>query len=55
MLLWIETADPQPNAQLLADSFEILTERNPELIIPFEKILKVGNAYRPRQALASVP
>jgi len=46
MLLWIETANPSPDAQQLADSFEILTERKPELIIPFEKILKVGKAYR---------
>jgi len=46
MLLWIETANETPDAQLLADSFEVLTERAPELIIPFEKILKVGKAYR---------
>ncbi len=46
MLLWIETTQDQPDAQLLADSFEILTERKPDLLIPFDKILKVGKAYR---------
>ena len=46
MLLWIETASETPDAQLLADSFEVLTERAPELIIPFDKIIKVGNAYQ---------
>ncbi len=46
MLLWIETEQAEPDSQLLADSFEILTERNPDLVIPFHKILKVGKAYR---------
>lgn len=46
MTLWIETASEKPNAQLIADAFEVLNELSPELEIPFEKILKVGNAYR---------
>ncbi|MGJ8657985.1 MAG: tetratricopeptide repeat protein [Akkermansiaceae bacterium] len=46
MLLWIETDQAKPDAQLLAESFEVLTERNPDLVIPFDKILKVGKAYR---------
>ena len=46
MTLWIETAKKQPDARLVADSFEVLNELSPELEIPFEKILKVGNAYR---------
>ncbi|MBK1856022.1 tetratricopeptide repeat protein [Verrucomicrobiaceae bacterium 5K15] len=46
MLLWIETASYQPDARLLVESFEILNERSPDLVIPFEKILKVGKAYQ---------
>lgn len=46
MTLWIETAKEKPDARLVADSFEVLNELSPELEIPFEKILKVGNAYR---------
>lgn len=46
MLLWIETASPKPDARLLVESFEILNERTPDLVIPFDKILKVGKAYQ---------
>jgi len=46
MTLWIETSKVQPDARLVADSFEVLNELSPELEIPFEKILKVGDAYR---------
>lgn len=44
--LWLETAGPNPDATLLVKSFETLNARMPDLSIPFEKILKVGNAYR---------
>lgn len=46
MTLWIETSKEQPDAQLVADSFEVLSELSPELEIPFSKILQVGEAYR---------
>ncbi|BDS05732.1 hypothetical protein NT6N_07720 [Oceaniferula spumae] len=46
ILLWVETASDQPDAKLLVESFEILNERSPDLVIPFDKILKVGKAYQ---------
>ena len=46
MLLWIECASDTPDAKLLVESFEILNERLPELLIPYDKILKVGEAYQ---------
>jgi len=46
MLFWIESASEQPNAKLLVESFETLNENAPDLVIPFEKILKVGKAYQ---------
>lgn len=47
--LWLETAKKKPetpNAKLLVESFETLNARMPDLSIPFDKILKVGQAYR---------
>ncbi len=46
MLLWIHTepADFQPAR--VVEMFEILHERYPDLVIPFDRILRVGEAYR---------
>ena len=46
MLLWIHTGRDQIDAQRIVDLFEILRERHPDLVIPFDKILRVGEAYR---------
>jgi len=46
MLLWIYTAKGFYDSQQIVDVFEILRERYPSLEIPFDKILKVGQAYR---------
>ncbi len=46
MLLWIYTTKGFYDSQQIVDVFEILRERYPSLEIPFDKILKVGQAYR---------
>ena len=46
MLLWILTEREKLAAQKIVDMFEILRERHPDLVIPFDKILRVGEAYR---------
>jgi tetratricopeptide (TPR) repeat protein len=46
MLLWILTERKPLDAQRIVDMFEILRERHPDLVIPFDKILRVGEAYR---------
>ena len=46
MLLWIYTAKGFYDSQQIVDVFEILRERHPSLEIPYDKILKVGQAYR---------
>ncbi len=46
MLLWIHTSEKFFDAKRIVSSFESLFEKNPQLTIPFEKILTVGRAYR---------
>ena len=46
MLLWIYTSPKHLNPAGIVEMFEILRERYPELEIPFDKILLVGDAYR---------
>ncbi len=46
MLLWIHTMDDYFDAKKVVEMFEILRERHPSLVIPFDKILVVGKAYR---------
>ncbi len=46
MLLWIHTSQPQMDARLVVDLFETLSERHADLVIPFDKILRVATAYR---------
>ncbi|NWK57223.1 hypothetical protein HW115_16490 [Verrucomicrobiaceae bacterium N1E253] len=44
--LWLESAEQTPDAKRLVEAFETLDARMPDLSIPFDKILKVGKAYR---------
>jgi hypothetical protein len=52
MLLWIHTTTNPTrkrgtlDAPRIVQMFEILRERHPELVIPFDKTLTVGRAYR---------
>ena len=46
MRLWILAEKEDGDARALIGAFELLTERHPQLIIPFEKLLRVGPAYR---------
>lgn len=46
MLLWIHTGREKLSAARIVQMFEILRERHPELVIPFDKTLTVGRAYR---------
>ncbi|MEI6606572.1 MAG: hypothetical protein WCP35_14780 [Verrucomicrobiota bacterium] len=46
MRLWILTEQDNPDARAMIGAFELLTERHPRLVIPFEKLLQVGAAYR---------
>ena len=46
MLLWIHTSREKLDAERLVEVFEVLRERYPQLVIPFDKILVVGRAYR---------
>jgi uncharacterized protein YfaS (alpha-2-macroglobulin family)/tetratricopeptide (TPR) repeat protein len=44
MLLWIHLE--HYDARKVVQYFEVLKERHPELVIPFDKILIIGRAYR---------
>ncbi|MGV3660009.1 MAG: MG2 domain-containing protein [Prosthecobacter sp.] len=46
MLLWIHTAREKVDARQVVELFEALSERHPDIVIPFDKILKVAAAYR---------
>ena len=46
MLLWIHTSRKELDAERVVQMFEILRQRHPELVIPFDKTLVVGRAYR---------
>ena len=46
MRLWVLAEKPDGDARALIGAFELLTERHPRLVIPFEKLLRVGAAYR---------
>ncbi len=46
MLLWIHTSREGMDAKQIVELFEALSERHPDIVIPFDKILKVAAAYR---------
>ena len=46
MLLWIHTEQAQMDAKRVVELFETLSERHADLVIPYEKILRVAAAYR---------
>ncbi len=46
MLLWIHTTAEFYDAKQIVAMFEVVRERHPDLVIPFDKILVVGKAYR---------
>ena len=46
MMLWIETEKQEPTAKEVVRWFEVINERYPETVIPFEKVLIVAWAYR---------
>ncbi|WP_395739692.1 MG2 domain-containing protein [Prosthecobacter sp.] len=46
MLLWIHTSREGMDAKQVVELFEALSERHPDIVIPFDKILKVAAAYR---------
>ncbi|MCX6873829.1 MAG: tetratricopeptide repeat protein [Verrucomicrobia bacterium] len=46
MRLWILADREDADARTMIGAFELLTERHPRLVIPFEKLLRVGAAYR---------
>jgi len=46
MLLWIHTSRDGMDAKQVVELFEALSERHPDIVIPFDKILKVAAAYR---------
>jgi tetratricopeptide (TPR) repeat protein len=46
MLLWIHTTEDFFDAERIVQTFEVLSVRHPQLTIPFDKILVVGQAYR---------
>jgi uncharacterized protein YfaS (alpha-2-macroglobulin family)/tetratricopeptide (TPR) repeat protein len=46
MLLWIHTSREAMDAKQVVELFEALSERHPDIVIPFDKILKVAAAYR---------
>jgi len=46
MLLWIHTTPAFYDAKQVVAVFEVLRERHPDLVIPFDKILVVGRSYR---------
>lgn len=46
MLLWIHTSREGMDAKQVVELFETLSERYPDIVISFDKILKVAAAYR---------
>jgi tetratricopeptide (TPR) repeat protein len=46
MLLWAQTARNPMDSKQVVELFETLSERHPDLVIPFDRILKVAEAYR---------
>lgn len=46
MRLWILAEKENGDARAMIGAFELLTERHPRLLIPFEKLLRVAPAYR---------
>ena len=46
MLLWAHTARAPMESKQVVELFETLSERHPDIVIPFDRILKVGEAYR---------
>jgi len=46
MLLWILTEREFYEPRRVVEMFEVLRERHPDLEIPFDKIIRVGEAYR---------
>jgi tetratricopeptide (TPR) repeat protein len=46
MRLWILADAADGDARAMIGAFELLSERHPRLVIPFDKLLKVGPAYR---------
>ncbi len=46
MRLWLLTDKPNGDASQIVQAFETLNERHPSLVIPFDRILKVGAAYQ---------
>ncbi|MFI5380764.1 MAG: outer membrane protein assembly factor BamD, partial [Tepidisphaerales bacterium] len=46
MLLWIYASLEFYDAKQIVAVFEVVRERHPDLVIPFDKILVVGKAYR---------
>ena len=46
MRLWILAEKEDGDARAMIGAFELLTERHPRLVIPFEKLLRVGAACR---------
>ena len=46
MLLWIHTSREGMDAKQVVELFEALSERHPDIVISFDKILKVAAAYR---------
>ncbi|MDB6136580.1 MAG: large extracellular alpha-helical protein [Verrucomicrobiales bacterium] len=46
MRLWLLTDTPDGDAAQIVQAFETLNERHPSLLIPFDRILRVGRAYQ---------
>lgn len=46
MKLWLLTDKPDGDAAQIVSAFETLNERHPSLVIPFDRILRVGAAYQ---------
>ena len=46
MLLWIHTSESFYDARRVVETSEVLRRRFPDLVIPFDKILTLGRAYR---------
>jgi alpha-2-macroglobulin len=46
MLLWAHTARSPMESKQVVELFETLSERHPDIVIPFDRILKVAEAYR---------
>ena len=46
MKLWLLTDKPDGDPAQIVQAFETLNERHPSLVIPFDRILRVGAAYQ---------